>query len=356
MVDILFIALCPIMCGMPGFEEMVIFGEERIEWLRRYVELRNGIPSVSTFERVFQALNTEAMQLFYRSWTEGLRGLCVNEGGQICVDGKSVRGAGAAQKVHMVSAWAHEEGLCLGQIRVEERSNEITAIPELLALLDVRGSVLSIDAIGCQKEIAEQIVGKGGQYVLAVKENQPTLSREIEECFTWIEEQKPKEIEVEHWEGKYEKGHGRIERREVRMISCPSWPGVQEEWKGIATLVEYKCSREVIGEGKTQSTRYYISSLTCSAQKMSRYLRNHWSIENRLHWMLDVTFEEDASLIRMQNAPENLNVLRKVALSLLRDTPTPKKSSAKSKMARAAMSTAFLENTLFGTPSSSISP
>jgi predicted transposase YbfD/YdcC len=347
LVDILYIALCTIVCGMTEFEEMVIFAEERIEWLRKYIEMKNGIPSASTFERVFQALNGKEMQAFYRSWAWSLRELRIGKDNQISYDGKTIRGAGAAQKVHMVSAWAHEAGLCLGQIRVDEKSNEITAIPELLMLLDMRGSVVSIDAMGCQKEIAATIMEKGADYVLAVKENQLTLAREIEECFAWIDAEGPKEIPVDHWKGKYEKDHGRIERREVRMIPCPTWPVVQAEWTGITSLVEYKCSREAIGGEKTLSKRYYISSLSCSAEKMGGYLRNHWSIENQLHWMLDVAFKEDSVLIRTQNAPENLNILRKIALSLLRDTPTPRRSSVNSKMARAMMSTDFLEKVLF---------
>jgi predicted transposase YbfD/YdcC len=333
---------------MTGFDEMVIFAEERKKWLRKYIRMENGVTSVSTFERVFQALSAEAMQQFYRSWADSIRAMREEKGDQICIDGKSIRGAGAAQKVHMLSAWAHEDGLCLGQIRVDERSNEIPAIPELLSLLDAKGSVVSIDAMGCQKGIAKKIIEESADYVLAVKENQPTLAGEIEECFSWIDSEAPKEIIVDQWKGRYEKEHGRIERREVRVIPCPEWPGVKEEWAGIATLVEYRCSREVIGEEKTQSTRYYISSLRCSAQKMAQYLRNHWSIENRLHWMLDVLFDEDAALVRMENAPENLNTLRKVALSMLKNVPTPKKSSIKGKMARAAMSPAFLEKVLFG--------
>ena len=347
LVDILFIALCTIVCGLTDFEDMVIFGRERIEWLRKYVRLEHGIPSASTFERVFQAMRPEAMGVFYRSWASSMR---EEKRSQISLDGKTICGAGAAQKVHIVSAWAQEEGLCLGQIRVDEKSNEITAIPELLAILDIRECVVTLDAMGCQKEIAKEIITRGGEYVLAVKGNHPTLANEVKECFEWVDRENPTDIKVEKWLGGYEKEHGRIEHREVRVMPCPEWPGVQAEWTSLKTLVHYRCSRESTGDqsgAKVWSDRYYISSLDCSAQEMSQYLRNHWAIENQLHWLLDVRFREDASTIRMYNAPENLNTLRKVAATLLRNTPTVKKTSVKGKMTRAALNAGFLETVLF---------
>ena len=347
LVDVLFIALCAIMCEMTDFEDMMVFAQERKEWLRKYVELKNGVPSVSTYARVFRAMRPAALERYYRSWVKGMKGI---EQGQTCIDGKSICGAGAVQKVHMVSAWAHEQGLSLGQIRVDEKSNEITAIPELLALLDIEGSVITIDAMGCQKEIAKAIIKGKGDYVLAVKDNQPTLAKEVAECFHWTDEERPEGIQIDQWKSGYEKDHGRIESRQVRVMVCPERTGVKSEWTGLASLVEYRCSRQVIGKDKTWSTRYYISSLTCSAEEMGRYLRNHWSIENRLHWMLDVAFHEDESKVRVQNAPENLNVLRKVAMALMRSTPTAKKRSAKGKMFRAALSTSFLEQALFAPP------
>ena len=352
LAEILFISLCAIMCRMTDIEGITVFGQEREEWLRKYIELKNGVPSYSTYERIFQMLKPKELEKFYRSWAKAMHSA---EGtSQISIDGKTICGAGAAQKVHMVSAWAKEGGLCLGQVRTEEKSNEITAIPNLLEAVDVSECVVSIDAMGCQKAIAEKIVAKGADYLLAVKGNQPTLYEGIPEYLKTIEQGARDEVQIDKWDSGYQKEHGRIERRMITVCLCPEWKGVSDEWPDIRTLIRYECTREKAnGEGnKTTYTRYYISSISAvNAELIAGYLRGHWSIENQLHWMLDVVFKEDASSVRVNHAPENLNLLRKIALSLMRAVPTAQRSSAKAKLARAALNPDFLALALFGAQS-----
>ena len=355
LTDILFIILCAIMCGMEDIDGIAIFGEERQEWLRKYIEMKNGAPSYATYERVLRMLEPKELEKFYRSWARALHS---DEGtSQISIDGKTICGAGAEQKVHMVSAWAKEDGLCLGQIKTDEKTNEITAIPELVKLLDVSECVVSIDAMGCQKKIAAAIREKNADYLLAVKGNQPTLNEGICEYMSSIEAGQEPEAIVDHWDSGYEKNHGRIERRLVTVCACPEWKGVTDEWRDIHTLVRYECTREKRRDAeekpdeitKSSYTRYYISSIQAvDAALMAKYLRGHWSIENQLHWMLDVVFREDNSSIRMNHAPENLNILRKIALSLLRSSPAKGRMSAKAKMSKAALNPDFLSLALFG--------
>lgn len=355
LVEILFICICAIMCGMEDIEGIAIFGQERQEWLRKYIELKNGAPSAATYERVLRMMEPKELEKFYRSWAKALHE--ESETSQISIDGKTICGAGAAQKVHMVSAWAKEDGLCLGQVRTEEKSNEITAIPELLKLIDVSECVVSIDAMGCQKKIAEAIRGKDADYLLAVKGNQPALHEGISEYMESIEAGHEPEAIVDRWNSGCEKSHGRIERRIVTVCACPEWKGVTDEWKDIHTLIRYDCIRERIGQTDEKAdlsststyTRYYISSIRAvDAKLISGYLRGHWAIENQLHWMLDVVFREDSSTVRMNHAPENLNILRKTALSLLRSTPTSKRMSTRAKLAKAALNPDFLSLALFG--------
>lgn len=347
--DILFISLCAIMCGMMDIDGITVFGQERQAWLKQYTELKNGPPSYSTYERIFQMLEPKQLEKFYRAWAAAMHK--ASETAQIDIDGKTICGAGAAQKVHMVSVWAKESGLCLGQMRTTEKSNEITAIPELLDAIDVSECVVSIDAMGCQRAIAEKIREKNADYLLAVKGNQPTLYEGIPEYLDALERSEAKDVSIDRWDSGYQKSHGRIERRIVTVCPCPEWQGITDAWRDIATLVRYECTRDKAnGEGKkTAYTRYYISSIPAvNAALIAGYLRGHWSIENQLHWMLDVVFKEDASTVRTNHAPENLNLLRKIALSLMRSVPTEKRSSTKSKLARAALNPDFLTRALFG--------
>ncbi len=349
LVDILFICICATICKMETIEEIVLFAQGREDWLHNYICLENGIPSYSTFERVLRITKPKYLEQFYREWiSELLATRSVGTLGQVAIDGKTVCGASAAQKVHMLSAWAHEYGLSLGQVAVDEKTNEITAIPELLDALDLRESVVTIDAIGCQKAIAEKIIDNQANYVLALKGNQPMLYDEVKEYVHWVERKRPHDIVFDHWRSRYEKGHGRLERRTVTVCNCQDWPGVSDAWKGLQSVVRYECERAAKGV-RSIHTQYYISSLqSVSAQQMAEYLRNHWSIENNLHWMLDVNFGEDACLVRTDHSPQNLNILRKCAMVLLKEDKSSKRTSLKGKMTHAALDTAYLDSILLG--------
>ncbi len=218
----------------------------------------------------------------------------------------------------MVSAWAGEEKIILGQVAVDEKSNEITAIPKLLELIDVKGSTVTIDAMGCQTDIAEKIRKEKGHYVLAVKENHKTLYHDIKDYFEGLEQGDIRELPDDVWKTEEERKHGRIEQREVSSVTDIGWLEGKKNWKDLKTIIQYRSWRN----GK-QTDRYYISSADMSAQEFYQKIRGHWSIENRLHWVLDVVFGEDAAKVSKEHAPENLNVLRKIALSLLRAAPDP---------------------------------
>ena len=348
LIDIIVIALCSVLCGGEGFEDMEEFGENREDWLRNFLEIPNGIPSADTFRRVFARLDSKALLQCLYEWLEEAR-LYKSGGRLVNIDGKTIRGSSIPEEerpaYHVVSAWVHENEMVLGQLAVEEKSNEITAIPLLLDRLDIQGDIVTIDAMGCQKEIASKIRAKGADYVLSVKDNHPTLHEDIQDYFEWAKRE-PDKIKAEHWTGSVEKGHGRIERREITAITDVEWLRKAGKWKDLSTIIRYRCTR-ILKDEKTTCDRFYISSFETTPEQFAYLLRNHWSIENRLHWMLDVLFREDASTIGKGNAPLNLNVLRKTALSCLKNTPSPKKVSIRRKMLRASLNLPFLELVLF---------
>ena len=251
--------------------------------------------------------------------------------------------------VHIVSAWVGAKNLVLGQLATDEKSNEITTIPELLDSMEVAGDTITIDAMGCQVDIAKKIREKEAHYVLAVKENQGETYREIKEYFevaeeTWSKRHLPTDV----WQSEVEKDHGRIEKREVQTEEDLSWMSCKEKWVDIKTIIHYRCTRTV-GDKTTTESRYYISDLSLDAEKAAKLVRGHWSIENQLHWFLDVCFGEDSCRVRTGHAPENLNVLRKIALRLLRKIGVPEKRfGMKRKMLRATLNDDFLYKVLFG--------
>lgn len=299
--------------------------------LRQVLGLRHGVPSPSTMRRVIGMIKPEALEQVYREWVKPYVGNCI--GKQISVDGKTIRGASNMGEInfHMLSAWVHEDGLSIGQVKTEEKSNEITAIPKLLSVLDIAGGVVSIDAMGCQRAIAAQIIEQEAQYVLAVKGNQPTLLNEIEEYFTWAQAD-PIEAKALYRYQKVEKGHGRISKWEVRCCDS-SWFEDKSKWPLLRTFI---CVERTItrGEATSKEKAYFISSLQADAATFYRLVRNHWGIENALHWSLDVSFQEDASLLHEPNAVQNLSLLRKMALALIRSDSSRKASvNRKRKMA-----------------------
>lgn len=318
---------------------MVEFGKQRKEWLDTILELPNGIPSHDTFNRVLQIVDSESLSLCLehdgKLLLEDVRGKLIN------FDGKKLRGAHPRSRgnsgLYILSAWVSENRLCLGQKKVKDKSNEITAIPELLDSLNLEGSTVSIDAIGCQKEIAEKIIASKAHYLLAVKANQGDLSEELKEVFDFSPIKEETELS--------EKGHGRKEIRNCQILSAKETlsPALIAAWKEITTLVKIEETRTIRGVSQTES-RYYISSDNQNATYYNGLVRGHWGIENQLHWHLDVTFNEDACRARTGNAPQNLNILRKLALHRL--TKMDDKLSLKKRRYRASLNNEYLEKLL----------
>jgi predicted transposase YbfD/YdcC len=330
LLDIVVIAVCAIVCGANHWTEVEAFGKAKQAWLSTFLALPGGIPSHDTFGRLFRHLDPEVFETSFREWAAGLRQRIAGE--VIPIDGKCLRGSHdrglGKNAIYMVSAWAHSNHIVLGQRKVDEKSNEITAVPELLRTLDVAGCIVSIDAMGTQKDIAAQIVAQEGDYVLALKNNQPHLFEDVQSLFTWADNLDYEAIAHAYHKDTH-KGHGRIEIRECWTISDPnciamleSW----EEWADLHTVVRLRAERR-IGEMCTTEERFYICSLpdtgTKTAERVLAAVRSHWSIENCLHWVLDMAFREDESRIRKDHGDENLAVLHHIALNLLRqDTQT----------------------------------
>lgn len=314
--EILLTALCAVLCGVEDWETMSLWGRSQLEWLRRMLPFANGIPSPDTFRRVFGALNPNA---FERCFTVWMGALCPSLSGKhIAIDGKSVRGSRTAdaQALHLVSAWCSANGLSLGQVSTAQKSNEITAIPELLKALELQGATVTIDAMGTQHGIAEAIVAGQADYVLAVKDNQPTLAEAIRQ---WFAAARQGQLEHSYWEHvEHDKGHGRLETRICRVTDDVSWlPGLGQSWAGLTRLAMVESHRTIGGKSSVEC-RYYISSCAIKAQAMAQLVRAHWGIENGLHWVLDVSWGEDACQIRDRNAARNLALIRKITLNLAR--------------------------------------
>lgn len=319
--DIVVIAICAAICGADSWVDVELFGKSKYQWLKQFLKLPHGIPSHDTFGRVFALLDAEQFQACFVEWVSAISD--VFQGQVVAVDGKTLRRshdkAIGKQAIQMVSAWAAENRLVLGQMKVDDHSNEITAIPELLALLEVSGCIVTIDAIGCQKKIAGAIVNRDADYVLALKENQGHLHETFQDLFQYPDEMAA--IECDHHKT-VDKGHGRIEVRECWATSDPDYLSyINEqlsEWPGLSSLAMVKSQRTVIGEETTIKYRYFISSLACDAQLILHAVRTHWGIENKVHWILDIAFREDDCRVRKGNGAENFAVLRHLALNLLK--------------------------------------
>jgi len=327
--EILLTALCAVLCGVDDWEAMTLWGRSQLAWLRKLLPYENGIPSPDTFGRVFAALNPVLFEKCFVAWVGGL---CPSLAGQhVAIDGKAVRGnrSGQHSALHLVSAWCSNNGLSLAQVATAEKSNEITAIPELLGALELAGATVSIDAMGTQHEIAQAIVNAQADYVLAVKENQPKLAEGIRQ---WFAAAQHGQLESSYWEHtEHDKAHGRLETRTCRVSDDVSWLAASgQRWAGIKRLIMIESSRQ-IDEKLATERRYYISSKPAKATEMMHLIRAHWGIENQLHWVLDVSWAEDACLIRDQNAARNMATLRKMTLNLARlaQQKQPKRVSLK---------------------------
>lgn len=317
--SILLIGIISVICGSETWNEMEQYARAKEGFLRGFLNLDNGIPSHDTFNRVFSSIDPDQFETCFVQWVSTLAKLNPKE--VVAIDGKTIRGAKANGKkspVHMVSAWANDNNLVLGQVKVSEKSNEITAIPKLLEVLSIENTIVTIDAMGCQTEIAEKIIDKKADYILAVKENQKQLCQEIEDEFKF-----GKTIQTHLSE---DLGHGRIETRKCSTITDFQFIQDNKKWKNLRSIIKLESTREFKNSDKPTETsvRYYISSLKAAPQDFQHAIRSHWGIENKLHWTLDVAFGEDASRKRKENAPQNFSTLNKIALNLLKNEKSSK--------------------------------
>jgi predicted transposase YbfD/YdcC len=344
LIDIVVMAIGAVIADCDDWSDIAQFAQKRERWFRRFLKLPGGIPSHDTFERVFAALDSRAFQRCCLAWFRAVADLVGV--GHIAIDGKTLRGSATAKlgPLHVVSAWATQAHLSLGQVAVAKKSNEITAIPQLLDLLDLNGALVTIDAMGCQKEIAQKIVAGGGAYVLAVKGNQEHLLEDIQATVEQALDGKLGAGVVTECLTR-EQGHGRIEERHYVVIHHVEGLRDRAAWPGVTSVGICRCDRTVAGETSSEA-HYFIGSRRMGARKYGQVLRQHWGIENHLHWQLDISFGEDQSRIQERNAAENFGLLRKMALSLLKRNPT-KKSIARKRKA-AALDTDFLEEILTG--------
>jgi predicted transposase YbfD/YdcC len=338
LTDILFLTLCAVMSGCDTWDEIEAYGHEKQGWLKGFISLPAGIPSHDTINRLFAALDPAAFQRCFLSWVDAVS--IKTEGQIIAIDGKRLCRSGLEGKkavVHLVEAWCEANNIMLGEVRCAAKSNEITAIPSLLELLCIRGAIITIDAMGCQRDIAAAIVKKEADYVLAVKDNQHRLLENVREAFSSGQAQAAVPFE------QHNLGHGRLEYRRCRVLAADGWVEDQAGWTGLRSLAEVTSRVEEKRSGtQYEQTRYYISSLEPDAVVLAGAVRAHWGIENGLHWTLDVVFREDYSTKRAGNAAQNFALVSRLALSLLKGDKSTK-GSIKRKRMRAGWSNNYLE-------------
>jgi predicted transposase YbfD/YdcC len=349
LLDIMVIAICAVIAGADNWEDVETFGNARHKWFQKFLELPNGIPSHDTFNRVFARLDSQEFRKGFMRWMNAFSEII---GGQvIAIDGKVLRrsqdkGIGKAA-IDMVSAWACANHLVLGQVKVDDKSNEITAIPQLLQALEVSGCIVTIDAMGCQTSIAEAIIEKEADYILALKENQGRLFEDVELLFADLEKSQYRAYPYDYHKTANQE-HGRIEMRECWTISDPQILSCLrgfENWDSLTTVSRIR-SQRVVGEEKSCEDRYHIAS-TSGAKRILTAVRSHWSIENELHWTLDIAFDEDHARLRKDHGPENFAILRHIALNLLKQEKTSKRS-IKGKRLLSAWNNDYLLNVLSG--------
>jgi predicted transposase YbfD/YdcC len=331
LVEVMLLSVIAVICGAESWYDMEAFGNDKKEFLQRFLSLEHGIPSHDTFNRVFMVIDARLFERAFRAWTEEVSQILatqkqLNDGGTvekavIAIDGKSVCNSACRQQglgpLHLVSAWSAHNQLVLGQYKVANKSNEITAIPELLSLLNIKDAVVSIDAMGTQKKIAEQIIAAKGDYILSLKENQGMLYEQVTSLFNTYKE--------DSYSQSHDKGHGRIEIRTCKVIRQLNWLDEKEHWTKLSSIIKISSER-IIGEKSSLQHRYYISSLSADAAWYNQAIRSHWGIENQLHWQLDVGFSEDYNTTRNGQAAQNLALVRKMAINILKADKTSKLS------------------------------
>jgi predicted transposase YbfD/YdcC len=338
LLDIIILSILASLCGANSYEEIADYGKTNIAFLKQFLELKNGIPSHDTIRRVFMLLNPRTFERCFAEWAQGIKNEGVIEK-VIAIDGKTARRTKDNFKhksaLHSVHAWSVENGICLGQVACGEKSNEITAIPQLLDLLDIKGSIITIDAMGTQRAIAEKIIDKGGDYILAVKGNQGGLEEEVKTtCKVTCSVSNTTTIE---------KGHGRIETRRCEVFNKGDIVDFENVWKGVQTVLKITATREL--SNKTEIfERYYISSLSSDNKCFNKYVRDHWGVENGLHWVLDMVFREDEQRKREEHSAKNCAIIRKIVLDLLKKDPD--KISIQRKRLKAAWNQQYLINLL----------
>jgi predicted transposase YbfD/YdcC len=344
LVDIIVLAICGVIADCDDWAEIVLFAQKRLTWFQRFLKLPNGVPSHDTFERVFSKLEPRALQCCCLAW---LRAVADALGmGHIAIDGKTLCGSAGSKwgALHLVSAWATQANLTLGQVAVDGKSNEITAIPPLLELLDLKGALVTIDAMGCQKEIAKKIVAGGGDYVLAVKGNQGHLLEDVQATVERaLTGELPARLVLQH--NTTEHNHGRQENRSYVVVHHVKGIRDRQAWAKLKT-VGMCCSERTVKGKTTTEVRYFIGSRKMGVRQYAKVWRGHWRIENCLHWQLDLSFGEDDSRIQERNGAANFALLRKMALSLLKQNPA--KDSIARKRKAAALDLAFLAEILAG--------
>ena len=343
--DILFIAICATLCGADGWIDLEQFAIAKEDWLRQHIELPNGPPSDDTFRRVISHIDPEAFETCFRRWIATV--VEQTDGELIAIDGKTLRGSydrdDDKAALCMVSAFASINGLIMAQEKVSDKSNEITAIPKVLSALDLAGCLVTIDAMGTQREIARQIHDQGGDYVLALKSNHPTLYEDVR---TFFDEAQAKQFQgIDHdYHQHTDGGHGRIEVRQCWCVDDVAWLRHQDRWAGLRSIVMIE-ARRIVAAQESLERRFYISSLPAESARISASVRGHWGIENRVHWVLDVSFSEDRSRIRKDHGAENMSLLRRLTLNLIRQEQTTK-GSMKVKRKRAGWDNRYLEKVL----------
>lgn len=341
--DIIALAIIAVLSNAQSWTQIEAFGQAKEAWLRQWLALDNGIPTHDTIQRVFQALSAEALMKCFGEWTAQV--MAATEGQIVAVDGKTLRGSHAAEHgqkaLHLVRAWATEQGVLLGQQRVDAKTNEITAIPDVLAMLVLKGCIVTIDAMGCQTDIAEYICKQEADYVLALKENQKTLYQHAVDWFDFAAQTDFRHLQSHDYARTVNKSHGRVEVRECWLISdTPLIAEFREQlgWTGLRSLVKIRRTRTIQGVS-TQQTAYYITTLTNHAAIVLAAVRRHWAVENECHWVLDVVFDEDRSRIRLVESPENFSLIRQLVLSILKQDQS--KGTLSSKRFRTALDDDF---------------